>query len=550
MDDQSLLSQYIAAQDVAAFTELTQRYARLVKGVCVRILGNSHDAEEIAQECFFDLAQNAQQIHSSVAGWLHRAATTKSLNVLRSRSRRRARERAVGQEIAAPSGEAESTASELRGVIDRALTELPDELRLPTILHYFNGRSQREVAVELGVNQSTISRRMQDALNHLRERLVGAGYVTTAPAIVMAMQNQATDAIADSSLAHVATAASAGKAAGSITLAGCLKAGSAALLSTLSVLLFGGWLTCLVGIGLTCFIWRFRPVWFAELFSDPGSVSVYEQPTFFLGHWKWTTQPPDWRSQAAVAMLWSVLFFGLSAAFALGSHTVPWGTVVWGLLVGLSFLIHASRIIVCVRRVATNRAADSIPAESNLASPKVHFWDQLAGLPINDPTLTWVDVTQLTVIGIAGIGVTVQLAFQPNWNGILPAATLCAAIGAGMLYSGIWLSRRLLISQPTQSDLRQVNATPSASKVTNGIVGCGAAIIAALSWATVCNPASVRGPALSIAALQTAALGWMVYRWSIRCRWLQPTLVRRAVPWLLVICFVLNSGVCFANWLK
>ena len=54
MDDQTLLSQYVATQDSGAFEELTRRYAGLVKGVCVRLLGNSHDAEEVAQECFLE----------------------------------------------------------------------------------------------------------------------------------------------------------------------------------------------------------------------------------------------------------------------------------------------------------------------------------------------------------------------------------------------------------------------------------------------------------------------------------------------------------------
>ena len=52
MDDQALLARYVADRDVTAFEELTQRYAGLVKGVCVRVLGNSHDAEEVSQECF------------------------------------------------------------------------------------------------------------------------------------------------------------------------------------------------------------------------------------------------------------------------------------------------------------------------------------------------------------------------------------------------------------------------------------------------------------------------------------------------------------------
>lgn len=241
MDDQTLLARYAGTQDAGAFEELARRHAALVKGVCVRILGNSHDAEEVAQECFLELARHAGEVHSSVVGWLHRAATSRSLNLLRSRKRRKAREKAVSHESDAAGRIADPATAELQRIIDGALTELPDDLRLPMILHYFDGRSQRDVAVELGVNQSTISRRMRDALQHLREKLSQAGFAASAPAIMTLMQDQAAAGEFRTSQAIITSAGAATQAAGTVTLANSLKGAAAASLPAVTYLFLGGW---------------------------------------------------------------------------------------------------------------------------------------------------------------------------------------------------------------------------------------------------------------------------------------------------------------------
>ena len=67
MDDQTLLSQYVATGDASAFAELTHRYSALVRGICFRLLGNTHDAEEVTQECFFELARHARTLDMQAA---------------------------------------------------------------------------------------------------------------------------------------------------------------------------------------------------------------------------------------------------------------------------------------------------------------------------------------------------------------------------------------------------------------------------------------------------------------------------------------------------
>lgn len=42
-------------------------------------------------------------------------------------------------------------------VIDQAIGRLPDDLRMPIILHYLQGCRQEDIAAQLGVDQATVS---------------------------------------------------------------------------------------------------------------------------------------------------------------------------------------------------------------------------------------------------------------------------------------------------------------------------------------------------------------------------------------------------------
>ena len=251
MDDRTLLARYAATRDASAFEELVKRYAGLVKAACIRVLGNTHDAEEVSQECFLELARQAEHVHTSVAGWLHRAATSRSLNVLRSRVRRKAREREVGVEPNTAATAGDLTTQELNRIINGALAEMPDDLRQPMMLHYFDGHSQREVATELGVNQSTISRRMRDAIRHLRERLAQAGYVATAPAVMLMIQNRDLIATNESRLSPAGLSGVAEKSVAGGTLITLMKPAAVAMLPIVSFLVFDGWGVFVVAVLVT-----------------------------------------------------------------------------------------------------------------------------------------------------------------------------------------------------------------------------------------------------------------------------------------------------------
>src|SRR5436853_6029338 len=89
--DAELLKRFSSGRDEAAFAELVNRHGPMVQGVCRRIVGNAHEAEDIFQAVFLVLVQKSAAIRRPelLANWLYGVAC---------RIARKARIRAIRQE--------------------------------------------------------------------------------------------------------------------------------------------------------------------------------------------------------------------------------------------------------------------------------------------------------------------------------------------------------------------------------------------------------------------------------------------------------------------
>jgi len=176
-NDAALLQQIVERRDAGAFSEIVGRYQDFVFGTCFRVLHNSADAEDAAQECFLRLARNARTIETSLGGWLHRVATTHAIDVRRKRTSQRKQEQTYFRIKQASQNDA--SWEDIEPDFDEALDTLPEDLRYVIIEHFLRRRKQSEIAEEQGLSPATVSRRVDSGLTLLRGKLKEAGVIAS-----------------------------------------------------------------------------------------------------------------------------------------------------------------------------------------------------------------------------------------------------------------------------------------------------------------------------------------------------------------------------------
>src|SRR5713226_4570446 len=165
-------------RDAAAFESLYKLHSRRIYALCLRMLGNISEAEDLTQEAFLQLFRKIHTFRgeSAFSTWLHRMA----VNLVLMRLRRKAPSQ-VPLECSAELSEANgqsfrvigSADLALNGSIDRinlkrCIAQLPACYKLVFELHYVQGYKHTEIAQMMECSVGTSKAQLHRAHKRLR----------------------------------------------------------------------------------------------------------------------------------------------------------------------------------------------------------------------------------------------------------------------------------------------------------------------------------------------------------------------------------------------
>jgi RNA polymerase sigma factor (sigma-70 family) len=224
LPDARLLAGFATCGDETAFAVLVRRHGPLVFGVCRRVLGDWHAAEDAFQEVFALLARRAGSLRQpdQLGPWLHGVAHRTALKARGQAVRRHACERKAMMPSAVDPTD-DLVWRDLRPVLDDAVARLPEKHRLPFVLHYLQGDAVDVVACRLGWPRGTVATRLARARAQLRQVLARQGLTVSGTALAAVLSAGTVSATVPSSLVTVAIQAA--TRAGAMAVTGTAVAG-------------------------------------------------------------------------------------------------------------------------------------------------------------------------------------------------------------------------------------------------------------------------------------------------------------------------------------
>lgn len=169
--------------DQNAFADIVELYKDKIYQLCYRMLGNTHEAEDIAQEAFIRAYVNIHtfDMNKKFSTWLYRIATNLSID----RIRKKKPDYYLDAEVAGTEGltmyskvaadaalpEDEIETMELQHTIQKEILKLPDKYRTVIVLKYIDELSLIEISEILEIPIGTVKTRIHRGREALRKQL-------------------------------------------------------------------------------------------------------------------------------------------------------------------------------------------------------------------------------------------------------------------------------------------------------------------------------------------------------------------------------------------
>ncbi|HUF05476.1 MAG TPA: RNA polymerase sigma factor [Aridibacter sp.] len=170
------LTQASAKGDMLAFEEVYNRHHRRVYAICLRMLKNTNEAEDLTQDVFIQLHRKIGSFRgdSAFTTWLHRLTVNQVLMHFRKRTVKMEKVTEEGEtpvQIVKGSEKPSRMPVVDRIAIENAIKELPNGYRNVFILHDVEGFEHEEVARILGCSVGTSKSQLHKARHKLRKLL-------------------------------------------------------------------------------------------------------------------------------------------------------------------------------------------------------------------------------------------------------------------------------------------------------------------------------------------------------------------------------------------
>jgi RNA polymerase sigma-70 factor (ECF subfamily) len=181
-DDERRLLERLWRRDEAAFNELVRRHQGPVFRLLERMLGNSAEAEDVAQDVFISAfkAIDGFRGDSALGTWLYRIAANHGKNRLKYLARRgKSGARELDEQVAAVSASAEARpitpveqveSQEAQGHLQQAFASLDEEQRLLLSLRDMENMSYEEIRQVTELPIGTVKSKLHRARLALHER--------------------------------------------------------------------------------------------------------------------------------------------------------------------------------------------------------------------------------------------------------------------------------------------------------------------------------------------------------------------------------------------
>ncbi len=177
--DQDVLTRARAGHEAAGAELFAEHYPAVMR-MCLALLGDVADAEEVAQDSFVYALRNIGRYDPQRAAfrtWLFMIAVSRCRNKRRRRVLDLLPLSAAALSEAATTREVEQAlaARGLRTQLWAALRDLPPDLREAVVLRYLGGLRFREVGEVAGCNEKTAQSRVRLGVERLRRALHSVG---------------------------------------------------------------------------------------------------------------------------------------------------------------------------------------------------------------------------------------------------------------------------------------------------------------------------------------------------------------------------------------